>query len=446
MSVADLEILVTKKDWQALRDRVSVDAAPEIADLFRALEKPNRMLLFRALPRAVAAEVFAHLTPQAQDVLLRELADDEARELLANLTPDDRTHLLEELPGQVTSDLLRLLSHEDLREARLLLGYPEDSVGRLMTPDYVAIRPEWTIARALEEIRRQGSDSETINRVYVVDSAGRLIDDIELRRIILADPQSTVDQVMDHSFASVSAFADREQAVELIRRYDLVALPVVDSAGVLIGIVTVDDILDVAVAEATEDFHKVASVGPIRTSLREAGIGMLYGHRIGWLLTLVFMNIFSGAAIAHFEHTIAATVALVFFLPLLIDSGGNAGSQAATLMIRALATGDVHGRDWFRLLRKELAVALAMGTTMGAAVSLIGIFRAPEVTVVVAITMVLIVVAGSVIGMSLPFVFTRAGWDPATASAPLITSLADISGVMIYFSVASWYLGRAPLL
>lgn len=444
MDAKEIRALVDRNEWQGLRDAVTADLAPEIADLLSELEKPQRALLFRALGRDVAADVFANLAPETQDVLLRELADDETRELLARLSPDDRTHLLEELPGQVTSYLLRLLSLEDLQEARVLLGYPAESVGRLMTPDYVAIRPEWTIGRALQQIRAQGRDSETINRVYVVDGSERLIDDIELRKIILAEPDSSVDVVMDRSFVSISAFADREEAVALIRRHDLVALPVVDSAGILIGIVTVDDLLDVAVAEATEDFHKVGSVGPIRTSLRDASVSMLFRRRIGWLLILVFMNIFSGAGIAYFEDTIAAAVALVFFLPLLIDSGGNAGSQAATLMVRALATGDVHVRDWLSLLRKELTVAATMGATMGLAVSLVGLVRAPEVTMVVAITMVLMVIVGSLIGMSLPFVFTRLGWDPATASAPLITSLSDVSGVLIYFSVASWYLGLPP--
>jgi magnesium transporter len=441
MTMPDIRALIEGTDWEELRRTVTADLAPEVADLLRELDKPARVLLFRALGRDVAAEVFAHLSPAAQDGLLRELADDETRELLATLRPDDRTQLLAELPGQVTSDLLRLLSPEDRREARHLLGYPEDSVGRLMTPDYVAIRPEWTIARAIDHIRTHGHDRETINRVYVIDAIGHLADDIELRRIILADPAARVYDVMDGSYVAVPAAADREEAVALIRRYDLVALPAVDSEGVLIGIVTVDDLLDVAIEEATEDFHKVGSVGPIRTSLRDATIGMLFRRRIGWLLALVFMNIFSGAGIAYFEDTIAAAVALVFFLPLLIDSGGNAGSQAATLMVRALATGDVQMRDWFHMLGKELLVAVTMGVTMGVAVSLVGLFRAPEVTAVVAFTMVLIVVVGSLIGMSLPFVFTRLGWDPATASAPLITSLSDISGVLIYFSVASWYLG-----
>jgi magnesium transporter len=337
--------------------------------------------------------------------------------------------------------LLNLLTPEDLAEARWLLGYPEESVGRLMTPDFIAVRPHWTVQQALRQVRRKGQVSETINRIYVVDDDWRLVDDIELRRLILAEPEDTIEEVMDHSFASVSAFADREEAVEVIRRYDITALPVLDSDGVLVGIVTVDDLIDVAEEEATEDFHRVASVGPLRTSLRDAPMRFLYQRRIGWLLVLVFMNIFSGAGIAAFEETIEAVVALVFFLPLLIDSGGNAGSQSATLMIRALATGDVRMGDWAKLLGREVAVAVSLGLTMAIGVAAISYFRAPEVMVVVAATMTVIVVWGSLIGMSLPFLLTRLGRDPATASAPLITSLADISGVLIYFSIATWYLG-----
>jgi magnesium transporter len=437
----ELHEMIESRNWMGLRDALADWPAPEVADLLRELSKADRVLLFRALPREQAAEAFSHLEVEEQDRLLRDMTDDETRQLLAELSPDDRTHLLEELPGQATHRLISLLSPDDLREARWLLGYPEESVGRLMTPDYVAVRKHWTVQQALRQVRRKSEVSETINRIYVLDDDWKLIDDIELRRLILAEPEAEIEEVMDHSFVSVVAFADREEAVELIQRYDITALPVVDSAGVLVGIVTVDDVLDVAEEEATEDFHKLGSVGPIRTSLLEASIMFVYRRRIGWLMGLVFMNIFSSAGIAFFEGTIEAMVGLVFFLPLLIGSGGNAGSQSATLVIRALATGDVEPRDWLRLLAKELVVALAIGVTMAVGVSAIAQFRAPEVVLVVALTMVLIVIVGSLIGLLLPFILTRVGLDPATASAPLVTSLADICGVLIYFSIATWFLG-----
>jgi magnesium transporter len=433
--------LIEAHQWPELRDTLSDWPAPEVADLLLHLRKDDRVLLFRVLPRDLSTDVFSHLEVEQQETLLRDLSDEETRHLLADLQPDDRTHLLEELPAQATQQLLNLLGPADLQEARWLLGYPEDSVGRLMTPDYVAVGRDWTVGDALHHIRTDGRNRETINRIYVVDQRGKLLDDVALRHFIFAPDDATVASIMDHSVISVSAFADRQEAVALIRRYDQSALPVVDSDGVMVGIVTVDDVLDVQEEEATEDFHRVASVGPVRMSLREAPMMLLYRARIGWLMALVFMNIFSGAGIAAFEDTLAATLSLAFFLPLLIDSGGNAGSQSATLMIRAMAVGDVRMGDWFRLLGKELGVALGIGITMAAGASAIAFFRAPEVMVVVSITMITIVLVGSLIGMSLPFVFTRLGWDPATASAPLITSLSDISGVLIYFSIATWLLG-----
>ncbi len=437
----EIRELIDGRRWSELREGLEGWPPTEVAELLLQLRKEDRVLLFRALPRAVSADAFSYLDVEQQEALLRELTDEETRSLLADIPPDDRTQLLEELPGQVTQQLMQLLSAEDLKEARWLLGYPEDSVGRLMTPDYLAVRPDWSVDEAFRHIRRRGGKSETIYRIFVVDNRGRLLDDIELHRFIVAPPDATVADIMDHSVASISAFADREETVAVIRRYDQTVLPVVDSEGTLVGIVTVDDVLDVAEEEATEDFHRVASVGPVRMSLRDAPVRLLYRVRIPWLLALIGMNIFSGAGIQYFEETLAASIALAFFLPLLIDSGGNAGSQSATMMIRAMATGDVHMSDWFRLVAKELRVALAIGVTMAAGAALISWFRAPEIVVVVALTMTIIVLVGSLIGMSLPFIFTRLGWDPATASAPLITSLSDISGVLIYFSIATWYLG-----
>lgn len=433
--------LIAERNWTELRHSLGEWPAPDVARLLLELEKRDRVLLFRALSRDRSADVFAQLQSEDQNALLVDLTDEETRRLLTDLPPDDRTALLEELPGQVTQQLLNLLPPEDLAEARELLGYPEESAGRLMTPDYIAVRKHWTVEQALRQVRRRGKIAETVNRVFIVDGDWRLIDDLELRRLILAEPEDTVESVMDHTFAAVPAMADREEAVRIVQHYDQVALPVVDSTGVLMGIVTVDDLLDVAEEEATEDFHKLGSTIPVRVSLKDASVGVLYRARVGLLLVLVMMNIFSGAGIAYFEDTLDAMIALAFFLPLLIDSGGNAGSQSATLMVRALAIGDVRMKDWFGMIGKELFVAAILGATMAAGVALIATVRAPDIVAVVAVTMMLVVLVGSVIGMSLPFLLTRFGFDPATASAPLITSIADICGVLIYFNIATWYLG-----
>jgi magnesium transporter len=433
--------LITRRDWPAVRAAFQDWPEHDIADLLLDLPPNERVVLFRLLPRQTSSTAFSLLDAEQQNELLQSLTSDETCELLASMSPDDRTELFEEMPGQVTQRLLNFLSPDDLRETRQLLGYPEESVGRLMTPDYVAVRPDWTTSDALAHARRVGRDSETINVLYVTDTNWRLLDALDLRRFILAPPDTPVRDIMDDTYIALSAFDDREEAVRTMERYDIAVVPVVDSQGVLVGIVTFDDVMDVAEEEATEDFHRTAAVAPFVTSYRDLSVRSLYRRRIPWLIILVFVNIFSGAAIASFEDTIAAAVALVFFLPLLIDSGGNAGSQSATLMIRALAIGDVKLGDWGKLLAKELGIAVALGLTMGVAVSWLGVFRGgTDVGIVVTITMVIVVIVGSMIGMTLPFIFSRLKLDPATASGPLITSLADISGVLIYFSLATWLL------
>jgi magnesium transporter len=437
----EIEELIKDRNWSVLREALESWPAPELSDLLLSLPKSDRVLFYRSLPRDLAADVFSHLEVATQDEFLHDLSDEETRHLLANLSPDDRTHLLEELPGQVTQRMLNLLTPEDLREARWLLGYPEGSVGRLMTPDYVAVRQDWTIDQAIRHIRRAGKKSETVHRIYVVDKGWHLVDDIELSRLILAEPEATVSDIMDESYVSISAFAESEEAVRMIRRYDQVALPVLDSAGLLVGIVTVDDLLDVAEEEATEDFHRVGSVEPIYTSLLETPLAILYRRRIGWLLALVFFNLVSGAVIRHYDALFVEFVNLIVFMPLLIGSAGNAGSQSSTLMVRALATGDVTPADWMSLLFRELGVAATLGLTMAFAVGISGIVvGGVQLATVVALTMLLVVVIGSLIGMSLPFVLYRLKLDPATASAPLVTSIADIAGVAVYLSFAAWYL------
>lgn len=416
--------------------------APNISDALPEVMLAKRMLIFNSLPSELGAEVFANLSSEARDELLLSLSDSEAQELLVAMTPDDRTGVLDNLPGEVLQRLLNLMPAEELKEIRTLLGYPEESIGYVMTPDYVAVRPHWTVHRALQHLRRQAEKQrETFDAIYVTDTQWKLLDALDLKRFVFADPEAKVEDLMDHSFVSVRAVEDREDAVEAMRRYDISVLPVVDTSGVLVGIVTFDDVLDIAEEEATEDFHKMGSVEMAGISLKDAKIPILYRARIGWLLVLVFVNILSGAGIAYFEDTLAATISLAIFLPLLIGSGGNAGAQSATLMVRAIATGQVTIKDWVRLFRKEITVALLLGVTMSAGVSLITVWRAPEIMFVVGSTMVATVLVGSLIGMCLPFILTKFKLDPATASAPLVTSMADIAGVLIYFSIARAVLG-----
>jgi len=439
--ILNVRTMIESRAWPEVRDVIKTLPEPEIAELLFEVGTHDRMILFRLLPRDVSTEVFAQLEAEEQNLLLEELSTEETRHLLAELSPDDRTQIFEELPGRVTQKLLNLLNPSDLKETRKLLGYPPESVGRLMTPDYVAVRPDWTIRHALDHVRVKGHKSETVNVLYVTDKAWRLLDALDLTRFILTNPDQTVESIMDHSFVALEVSQDREEAVRTMERYDLAVLPVVDRDNVLVGIVTFDDVMDVAQAEVTEDFHKSAAVAPIKGSYRDATFRALYTKRIGWLLALVFTNLLSGGVLASFEEIISMHVALVFFLPLLIGSSGNAGSQSATLMVRALAMGDVEMKDWWRLLIKEVLIAAALGITMALAVSAIGLWRGgPGIAVTVGLTMTAVVIVGSLIGMVLPFILSRLNLDPATASAPLVTSMADIAGVVVYLTLATFIL------
>lgn len=438
----ELAELLERGDHGAISKLYSDLAVQDIADAVGSLGAAERAEAFRLVDDARQSEVFSHLGGQKQEALVNTLTSSEMRRVINQLSPDDRTALLEHLPHEAVKRLLSLLDPGEVRQAVRLLGYPEESVGRLMTPDCARIQGDWSVARALAHIRNIGDARETLNVLYVIDSDGRLLDVISLRQLVFANPSASVASLADETLITIPPDADREEAVRMIQHYDFDALPVVDQNGRLIGIVTVDDIMDVAEKEATEDFHKMGSIGTLGLSLRDASTGLLYRKRVGWLVLLVAMNGIGAIGIRFFEASIEAVVALVFFLPLVIASGGNAGAQAATLMVRALATGDVQNRDWLTLLVKELSVAVALGLTMGVFVWAAGsVIGGAGLGLAVALAMISVVLVGSLFGLLLPFMLVRLQFDPATASAPLITSVADIAGILIYFSIATAILG-----
>ncbi len=433
--------LILRKEWKELKNTLNQLDVVQLSELIEESPDDEDIILLRLLSRELSKEVFQLLSFPKQEQIIEGMAHNGQRlaNLLNDLEPDDRTALFEELPAKITHSLIQLLNPEERDIAVQLLGYPEESIGRLMTTEYVAVRPDDTIEQAFAHIRKYGKDSETLNVIYVVDNNWKLIDDIKIKEILLASPQQHINELMDTRFVALNAFDDQETAIKTFQDYDRVALPVVNSEGILIGIITIDDIMDVVEEESTEDFQKFGSFQTAITDPLKARVLSLYKSRIFWLMALVFVNIFSGAAIANFESIIQSTVSLIFFLPLLIDSGGNAGAQSATLMIRSLAVGEVRVSDWYKMIVREISVSLLLGITMAIGVALIAHFRAPEIILVVSLTMILIVLTGSLIGMLLPFLFTKLNLDPATASAPLITSIADISGVIIYFSIAQWF-------
>lgn len=440
---AEIYSLIERKDWETVREILETLDPIQFARLITDSTAEEGVALFRLLRRRQAGDIFQLLEYDRQVEIVHGLADNiqKLTELLNDLDPDDRTAFFEELPEKVTQRLIQHLSPEERKITIQLLGYPEESIGRLMTTEYVAIRPENTVEETFAHIRKYGRDSETLNVLYIVDSDWSLIDDIRIKEVLLASPHQKIEELMDRRFVALNVMDDQETAIKTFQDYDRVALPVVNEEGTLLGIVTFDDIMDVAEEESTEDLQKFGAFQAAIANPLKEGILRLYKNRIVWLVALVFMNIFSGAALSSFETLIQSMVSLVFFLPLLIDSGGNAGSQSATLMIRSLAVGDVKVSDWYKLIGKEVIVSLLLGVTMAVAVAAIASFRAPEIIVVVSLSMVFTVVNGSLIGLLLPFIFTRLKLDPATASAPLITSIADITGVIIYFSVATWYFG-----
>ncbi|PMR74727.1 magnesium transporter [Billgrantia endophytica] len=421
---------------------------PELraADLAEILEEiveeeaniPLVLRLLDCLPIERRANVLGYLPGDEQLEIAEAISDDMLLSILEEMGSDERADLFNLLGEDRRETLLRRMARQEREDLKRLASYEEGTAGAIMTSDYVAIPSGMTVSQAMMRVRQTAPDAETVYQLYIIDSDGRLAGTMSLRQLMVARPGAQVDDLMIKDVISTQVDEEQEEVARLISRYDLLAMPVTDHDERLVGIVTHDDAMDVAESEATEDFHKGMSIGQLEDGVSRVPIWSLYRKRVTWLVLLVFANLFSGAGIAYFEDTIAAQVALVFFLPLLIGSGGNAGAQAATLMVRGMATGDVGVKDWSKLLGRELLVAGALGLTMALAVAPIGVMRGGEaVAMVVAMSMVTIVLFGSLLGMCLPFVLNRVGWDPATASAPLVTTVIDACGVVIYFSIAT---------
>ncbi|PKL78719.1 MAG: magnesium transporter [Ignavibacteriae bacterium HGW-Ignavibacteriae-4] len=435
----EIEDIIKQRRWKDLRIGLEGWEPAEIAELLLEIEKEYKVLLFRALPREVSTQVFSHIDSEERDQLLNELTDGETRRLLADMSPDDRTALLEELPAKVTKSLMNMLSAEDLKEARYLLGYPEESIGRLMTPDFVTVQPDYTIRQAIEHIRKFGKDSETIYRVYVIDDNGRLIDDILLKNLILAEEEMKISELMDDTYLSLSAFDDREEAVRMLEKYDVLALPVVDSNGYIVGIVTFDDIYDVSEEETTEDFQRTSGINPLDQSYLSASIWKLYGKRVPWLLAMVFANFITASVISHYDYVTVAFVSLVAFIPLLTGTGGNSGTQSATLIIRGIATDDIRYNDWLRVFRKEMVVGLLLGVSLAIVAFIRGYLEsdhALQLAWVISTSLIILILWSNVIGSLLPILLHKMKLDPAVISGPVITTIVDVSGLLIYFNIA----------
>jgi magnesium transporter len=433
----------------ALTERLREIRSADIGEILEEMIEEDDALstaigVLNLLSHERAANVLGYLPGDNQLEVVGKLPDGQVLTLLEEMSSDERADLFNLLGEDRREALLRRMAHREREDLKRLASYEEGTAGAIMTSDYVAIASGMTVSQALMRVRQTAPDAETVYQLYILASDGQLIGTMSLRQLMVARPGALVDDIMIKDVINTAVDEAQEEVARIVARYDLIALPVIDGDQRMVGIVTHDDAMDVAESEATEDIHKGMSIGALEDGVSRVPLWSLYRKRVLWLVLLVFANLFSGAGIAYFEDTIALEVALVFFLPLLIGSGGNAGAQAATLMVRGMATGDVGVKDWGRMLGRELLVAGSLGITMAIAVTPIGIMRGGEaVALIVALSMVTIVLFGSLIGMCLPFVLERFKVDPATASAPLVTTLIDASGVVIYFSIAAAILAGA---
>jgi magnesium transporter len=440
-------------DDRVLADLCESEHPADLAVQLSELDMDQMVDVFSHMTPECCAEVLVHMDYDDKREIARALSNDVLALAITRMSSDDRVDLLQSMPDESSEILLRLLARTEREDIRRLSSYEEDTAGSLMTSEYATLSPGLTARQAIDKLRLEAPNKETIYYSYVIDAKRRLLGQVSLRELILARPTAKIEHIMRREPVFARVHDDQEAVARQMAKYDLLAMPVINGNDALVGIVTFDDVHDVIEQEATEDFHRMGSISSgtgsedlVDIGLRDASTWLLIQKRLPWLLALVFMNVFSGAGIAYYEDTIQATVALVFFLPLLIGSGGNAGAQSATLMVRAMAIGDVMMKDWFRLLGKEVGIALIIGAFMAVAVSFIGIFRGGiDVAVIVALSMVCVVLFGSLLGMSLPFLLTRFKLDPATASAPLVTSIADVGGVLIYFGIATWWFQRMAL-
>lgn len=442
----EIKDLINSRDFSSLKE-VLLDWTPaDIADLLTDLPDYEQAILFRILPKDIATDTFEYLEVEVQLSLLKALGNEEVAFILNDMSPDDRTAMLEEVPASVLKQMMNLLSAEERHIAQSLLGYPENSVGRLMTPDYLAIREEWTVQEVLDYIRKHGKDIETLNIIYITNEKGKLIDDIRIGEFLLAPLELSVNELMDGNFTYLQVFDDQEKAVEVFKKYDRIALPVTDSSGILVGIVTVDDVLDVAEEEATEDFQKLGAVEALEDSYAAIPLLQMIKKRAGWLSVLFIGELFTASAMGFFETEISKAVVLALFVPLIISSGGNSGSQAATLVIRALSLGEVSIRDWFFVMKREIISGLILGTIL----AVLGFLRITlwqnfsgiygehwlPIAFTVSFALVGVVLWGTLMGSMLPLLLKKVGFDPAVSSAPFVATLVDVTGLMIYFSIA----------
>ena len=444
MLVAQVEQLIERGDQNELADYLNELNISDVEELIDELPEHGPLFL-ETLSLRRAVNVFRILDFPTQERIFKKLSATKIRELLNEMPPDDRTSFFSELTGDVVKRLIILLTPEERKEALSLLGYPEDSVGRLMTPDYITVREHWSMSRVLDHIRRYGSASETIDVLYVIDADGKLIDDVRIKDVLLGDPEKRISDLIDNRLISLQANDPQEEAVTIFRMNNRVALPVVDDKDIMLGIVTIDDILWVANEEYSEDMQRIGGTEALDEPYLDVSVIHLVKKRAGWLIVLFLGQLLTFNVLKHYESQLSTI--LVLLMPVIMSSGGNSGSQASTLIIQAMAMGEVTLRDWWLVMRREMISGLLLGLILGA----LGFFRIAFEEVfltaygdawylyglAIGASLVGVVLWGSLVGSMLPFILRRCGADPASSSAPFVATIVDVTGLVIYFSFAS---------
>ena len=442
--IQEMEALLADKQYTKIRQALSELNEADIAAVLEEMEKEDMLKVFRILPKDLAAEVFSYMDVDNEQFIITSLSDKDAGLIVDNLMADDAADLMDEMPANIVKKILANASPDTRRDINHLLRYPEDSAGSIMTVEYVDLKESLTVEEAIERIRRVGLDSETINICYVLDMGRRLIGTVSLRYLLLHKGDETIGDFMNENVISVNTMMDQEEVAELFKRYDFTAMPVVDNENRLVGIITVDDIMDIIEEEATEDIEKMNAILPGDKPYMKTGVLEIWKNRIPWLLLLMISATFTGRIITSFEDALSSCVILTAFIPMLMDTGGNAGGQASATIIRGLSLNDIEFSDAFRVIWKEIRVALLCGLTLAACnfLKLLYVDRVGfTVAAVVCLTLVAAVAIAKVVGCTLPMLAKRIGFDPAVMASPFITTIVDALSLMIYFRFATVLLG-----
>jgi len=441
---------LSKGDMHLLREFLDEQNISDVVELVNEFpEKEATIIDNMTVHRAVS--VFKILDINQQKDIIKELPARKTAKILNELPPDDRTDFLEELPKAAIRDLIKLLDPEERKITLSLLGYPEDSVGRLMTPDYVYVYPHYTVSQVLDNIRKYGKNSETIDVIYIIDDKGGLIDDIRIRDLLLAKPDDIISDIIDGRFVALNVYDDQEHANQVFKMNNRTAIPVVDDNDVLLGIVTIDDILWVTNEEFSEDMQKMGGMEALNEPYLDISIFKLFKKRITWLVVLFIGELFTATAMGYFEDELAKVLVLASFIPLILSTGGNSGSQSSTLIIQAMSVGEITIADWWKILRREVLSGVLLGVLLG----ILGFFRVTMwhmimpgfygvhwllIAITIGFTILGVVIWGTITGSMLPIVLKKLGADPAVSSAPFVATLVDVTAILIYFSLAYLFL------